>query len=75
MADKIARLTACKDSLTEELGKLSAKIEEYQEEIEGLKEREKEQKLIGIEMKNDLFVVKRNSEIELEALQSQLSLK
>lgn len=26
-------------------------------------------------MKNDLFVAKRNSEIEIEALQSQLSLK
>lgn len=43
--------------------------------MEGLKEREKEQKLLAMEMKNDLFVAKRNSEIEIEALQSQLSLK
>lgn len=43
--------------------------------MESLKAKEKEQKAALIEMKNELFVSQRNSEIEADALKGQVSLK
>ena len=51
------------------------KLKNIEKELENVKEKEKEQRVISMQAKNELFVTQKNGEIEIDALKSQLTLK